>query len=109
MMKIVLALTALIAMAQAIPAKPRRSGPWGPPWFCQIMFLPARLCEKEENRMGPEMKALIETRVQFCKDVASGNDEAAWAIVDRAIAFQCVSYLLFQYLEIRSVTFSNSY
>merc|ERR550519_2887107 len=66
-MKLVLALTALIVMAQA---------------------------HLEENRMGPveamEMTALMKAAtIKFCKDVANGNDEAAWAHANQALAFQC--------------------
>merc|ERR1712055_542569 len=44
----------------------------------------------EENRMGPEMVALIKaSTIQFCKDVANGKDEAAWAHANQALAFQC--------------------
>ena len=74
MMKLVLALTALIVMAQA-------QFPW---------IVPGGL--EEENRMDPEMAELIKAAtIQFCKDVANGNDKAAWAYADQALDFQCVS------------------
>lgn len=65
-MKLVLALTALIVVAQGQDP-------------VEAMKIEARIMAATD---------------QFCKDVASGNDEAAWADVDKALDFECVSYAL---------------
>ena len=90
MMKLVLALTALIVMAQAqfpwiVPGGLEEENRVDFPWI-----VPGGL--EEENRMDPEMAELIKAAtIQFCKDVANGNDKAAWAYADQALDFQCVS------------------
>ena len=85
MMKLVLALTALIVVAQAQPYFGHSN--WGEEEN-RIFWL----WGEEENRMDPEMAAMIKAATtQFCKDVANGNDKGAWAYADQALAFQCVS------------------
>merc|ERR1712055_1132296 len=76
MMKLVLALTALIVVAQAQP------------YFGMSNYQKPHF--EEENRMDPEMAALIKAATtQFCKDVANGNNKGAWAYADQALDFQC--------------------
>ena len=44
---------------------------------------------------APSAADIAAAEHKFCQDVAHGNTDAAMAVVDKAIAFQCVSYLLF--------------
>ena len=40
---------------------------------------------------APSAEEIAAAEHKFCQDVAHGNTEAAMAVVDKAIAFQCVS------------------
>merc|ERR550519_1461861 len=85
-MKLILALTALIVVAQAQPYYGHSN--WGEEENRFFWLLPD--IGEEENKMGPDMAALmIAATKKFCKDVANGKDKAAWAHANQALAFQC--------------------
>merc|ERR1712083_943170 len=103
MMKLVLALTAFIAVAQALPRlrqdenkmgmgpppmgpPPMSMGPMGPGPMEMMM---AEEMMAEEMMVEAEVEAEVEAAMMFCADVAKGKDEEAMKFVDAALAFQC--------------------
>merc|ERR1719402_1645353 len=85
-MKLVLALTALIVVAQAASMAPM--GPMVKEMMAEEMMAKEIMAEE---MMAKEMmvEAKAKAAMEFCSDVAKGEDDAAMKFVDEALAFEC--------------------